>query len=169
MFYQEHTICVRKDLGNLNDIQLYFTTGQNLNRLVLLSTTLNHKDIAYHRQIAASSNSKNTCNILFNTGILPKISSKPLEEEALSLMSDSMPQTCVTARKSWKGRSYTHMHACMHSVAYEKHSHALVILQNKFSANLLGGSCLGLGNFVWFIFPKKTSKKNQTKTKGSFY
>ena len=81
--------------------------------LVLLSTTLNHKDITYHRQnAAASSNSKNICNILFNTSIVSEISSQALKEG----VSDSMPQTRATCRSQnhrigKEGVIHTRMHA----------------------------------------------------------
>lgn len=154
MLYQEYTICSRKDPGRPGDKQLYFTTGQNLNSYLSCSQAqlwitriLHNTDRMLLLQILRTP-------AAFNTDIVSEISSKPLKEAVLSLLSDSMPWTCAThqkhrqnyrARKEGVIDTQMHIQCSMWEMSPCFCNSSIQTLKVTHPAGLLGWSCLDLG------------------------
>lgn len=130
--------------------------------LVLLSTTLNHKDITYRRQ-TPSSNSGNTCNILFNTGNFFWDKQQNPLKGALSLISHSRPWTHTTCQKLSDQLGCMHMHSELHvknismffwfSSTSSQDDAWLVWMIS------LGAGIICLGCFVYFLSESQKEKK----------
>lgn len=138
--------------------------------LVLLSTTLNHKDVTYRRQ-TPSSNSSNTCNILFNTGFFFWDKQQNPLKGALSMIPHFRPVTRTTCQKLSDQLGCIHMHTEPHV----KNASMLFWFSSKLSGwhmaclnDLVGGWDHLFGVFCLFSQWELERKEKKILLKSSF-